>query len=575
MTKAQRNAIVSPATGLLIYQTNNGPGFYFYRGTQWVSLSGSGWSLTGNAGTDTTANFLGTTDDVALVFKVNNTRSGFIDNGTSSTAFGYRALFKNTGSNNAAFGRESLANNTTGYYNVGFGMYAMYSNTSGFRNTALGVQTLYANTTGNFNVAVGNLALFANTDGFENVGVGNSSLNSNTLGAFNVSVGSSALQENVDGSENTATGYSALMYNSTADGNTANGAYALYFNTLGYNNTAQGIGALYHNTTAYANTAVGANALYTNNSGGQNTAIGYDAGSYNDANTYCTFVGYDADQSVATDFINATALGNGARITSSNQIRLGNPSINSIGGYQNWTNVSDGRYKKDVAEKVVGLEFINSLRPVVYHLDITGLNHFFGYADSVIDITSVEHKEKIVYSGFIAQEVEAAAQAVNYSFSGVDAPENENGLYGLRYAEFVVPLVKAVQELSIMNEEKDAQIHDLEERIERLESMMNGSVTESQVQFLNALSADQPKLEQNTPNPFTSRTTIRYYVPEKALSAQLKVMDNNGAVLFIKELDKGYGIVEFDAVNAMSGSYLYALIVNDMVVETKQMILNK
>lgn len=32
-----------------------------------------------------------------------------------------------------------------------------------------------------------------------------------------------------------------------------------------------------------------------------------------------------------------------------------------------------------------------------------------------------------------------------YDFSGVDKPEDANGLYGLRYAEFVVPLVKAVQ----------------------------------------------------------------------------------------------------------------------------------
>ena len=48
--------------------------------------------------------------------------------------------------------------------------------------------------------------------------------------------------------------------------------------------------------------------------------------------------------------------------------------------------------------------------------------------------------------GFIAQEVETAAKNVGYDFSGVDAPKNENDLYGLRYAEFVVPIVKAMQE---------------------------------------------------------------------------------------------------------------------------------
>jgi len=42
MTKTQRDAIGSLATGLIIYQTDNTPGFYYYSGTNWVSLTGSG-----------------------------------------------------------------------------------------------------------------------------------------------------------------------------------------------------------------------------------------------------------------------------------------------------------------------------------------------------------------------------------------------------------------------------------------------------------------------------------------------------------------------------------------------------
>jgi hypothetical protein len=39
MTKTERDAIVSPATGLLIYQTNNTPGFYYYSGSVWTAIS--------------------------------------------------------------------------------------------------------------------------------------------------------------------------------------------------------------------------------------------------------------------------------------------------------------------------------------------------------------------------------------------------------------------------------------------------------------------------------------------------------------------------------------------------------
>ena len=67
-------------------------------------------------------------------------------------------------------------------------------------------------------------------------------------------------------------------------------------------------------------------------------------------------------------------------------------------------------------------------------------------------------QQKIVCTGFIAQDVEASAKKIGYDFDGVDAAKNDKDLYGLRYSEFVVPLVKAVQELSVMNDKKDRLI---------------------------------------------------------------------------------------------------------------------
>ena len=62
----------------------------------------------------------------------------------------------------------------------------------------------------------------------------------------------------------------------------------------------------------------------------------------------------------------------------------------------------------------------------------------------------------------MAQDVEATAKQLGFNFSGVDAPKDANDVYGLRYAEFVVPLVKAVQE-------QQQIIEDLKKRIEVLE----------------------------------------------------------------------------------------------------------
>ena len=49
-------------------------------------------------------------------------------------------------------------------------------------------------------------------------------------------------------------------------------------------------------------------------------------------------------------------------------------------------------------------------------------------------------------TGFVAQDVEELANKLGYDFSGVVKPENEESVYSLRYAEFVVPIVKAMQE---------------------------------------------------------------------------------------------------------------------------------
>jgi hypothetical protein len=81
MTEAQKNAIATPATGLLIYETNTattgtyagtGPNFWYYSGTTWVPFLGGGWLLTGNSGTNPSNNFIGTTDSEDWVIRTDN-----------------------------------------------------------------------------------------------------------------------------------------------------------------------------------------------------------------------------------------------------------------------------------------------------------------------------------------------------------------------------------------------------------------------------------------------------------------------------------------------------------------------
>jgi hypothetical protein len=108
---------------------------------------------------------------------------------------------------------------------------------------------------------------------------------------------------------------------------------------------------------------------------------------------------------------------------------------------------------------VPGLSFINKLKPVTYNYNLDAADNIIQrparkdkdgkvMQPSQEELEARKNKEQILYTGFIAQEVEKAAKESGYDFSGVDVPGNNKSLYGLRYSDFVMPLVKAVQELS-------------------------------------------------------------------------------------------------------------------------------
>ena len=66
------------------------------------------------------------------------------------------------------------------------------------------------------------------------------------------------------------------------------------------------------------------------------------------------------------------------------------------------------------------------------------------------------------FVGFISQEVKKIMDKNNTTFSGWQVDE-ESGREALQYDKFVVPLVKAVQELSTQVTDLKKQIEDLKE----------------------------------------------------------------------------------------------------------------
>jgi hypothetical protein len=285
--------------------------------------------------------------------------------------------------------------------------------------------------------------------GTNNVALGYESMIGINNGEFNTAVGGQSLRNVNSGNQNTAMGYLALS------------------NTIvSQNNTGIGFEALQASTTDN-NTAVGASALSSTSGGGANTALGALSGSLNSVGSSNTFLGFSSNiPNTSFNVSNSTALGNSAIVDASNKIVFGNSSITSIQGQVNLTAVSDSRIKENVEENIPGLAFIRLLRPVSYNFNVRKQESLLGIK-SKLDWEGKYDIEKIKFTGFIAQEVDASAQKIGYNFSGID---KSGTLIGLRYSEFVVPIVKSVQELDQENKNLQIQIDLLREENLQLKS---------------------------------------------------------------------------------------------------------
>jgi len=454
---------------------------------------------------------------------------------TDNSFFGSHSGWQTTSNNNTGVGASTLSRNTTGERNVAVGALSMEYNISGNSNVAVGHNSLNANTIGNYNTAVGGFSLFRNTTGNNNATLGIGSMYSNETGSDNVALGTDALRANVSGNSNTAIGSAALASNTSPL------------------NTAVGYFASNRNTNGLFNASFGAYALQYGTSGSLNSAFGYGAG----------------PSSSSPSLANTTALGANAVPTASNQVRIGNNNVTSIGGRVAWSVLSDGRFKTNVKEDVAGLEFITKLRPVSYYVDNAAINRFMGVTDAgTADMSSARKADR--EQGFIAQEVEALVKKSGYVFSGVQAPQNEKDHYSIRYSDFVVPLVKAVQELAAQVQQQQKLAQEQQNEIAALKTQLAIGSSGASDQLQSNIGGG---LSQNSPNPFNVDTNISMSIPETARGAVLTIYSMEGKqVKSMPVSGHGNTSVKIQGNELAPGIYIYSLMVDGKVLDSKRMI---
>ena len=428
------------------------------------ALRVTGTALTGNA--LATIGAAGTASTVAgIPFYLGDSSSiythdvsGTDDTAESNAAYGISALDAiTTGDSNVAIGAQAGTDMNTGNKNVMIGKNAFANATSAAENVIIGFLAGGAqDATSGYNVVIGNEAAEEMTSMSESTVVGYKAATSNTTGSHVIAIGYEAYDGADTENHNLAIGTAAL------GGSVAGGEY----------NVAIGNYALDALTSADYNVAVGYNCMTNLTTGGYNHAIGRFAGDAVTDETFSIYMGYNAgddytgSQSImigsytrhassGNDEANAICIGHSVNTGRGNQIHLGNTSMTAIKGQVSFSTYSDERIKRDIVDGDLGLEFIEKLKPRKFKRKDPE-----EYADLFEEMnkTPIKDEEKeLVFDGLIAQEVEQTCKELGVTFSGHEISQNTGNKQSIQYETLVVPLIKAVQELSAKVKELESK----------------------------------------------------------------------------------------------------------------------
>ena len=496
MTEAERELVINPATGLMVFQTDGVNGFYFFNGIEWKIVGSGAFSIDDLSDGKTGGNsvFLGTS-------------TGANDDGTSNY--------------NTAVGYSALQLNTSGRYNVAFGYLALTNSTSEY-NTAIGSGALRYNTTGAENTSVGLHALFYNTKGVANTGLGlnanlyNEEGSRNTMVGFNAGKGTA--KHNKSG--NVFFGFSAGFYE-TGDNklyieNSRSSTpliYGEFDNDILAINGKLGVGTqapdvklqvvggsdaglasggyLVTGTISGQNIVMDENEIMARNNGAISPLHMQRNGGEFRVHTDMTetnefFVGLDAKTGIGENaptaklHINTITGEDGLRVqiegvtklkVASNgsvvvgynaasptfALQLQNNSTDLLGKARaySWTTYSDGRLKTNQKVLDYGINEVMQLQPKSY---------FHHDSETKEDGTFVMVGSHTTHTfGFIAQELNQIIPEAVY------VPKDETtDLWSIDYEKIIPVLTKAMQEQQAMIEETRKENENLKEQVTKL-----------------------------------------------------------------------------------------------------------
>ena len=333
MTADSKSEIVSPAPGLLIYETST-LNFWYFNGARWIKIISNNSQIDGIGDEDSDTRII-------LDFIDNNDQIRFFSAGIQFARMN-RKRFDILNTGNSVFLGDSAgySDDLTSNYNVLIGGSAGLESVNAKRNVGIGYQVLRENVDDDDNIAIGN---YASRLAF--------------TARRNVAIGAKALLKNTISDQNIAIGFSAMELHATRNNSVSIGIESMQIDTNSQNMVALGTRSLASILSDNSNVAIGYQAGRLN-AGSNSVYLGCNSGSSSGSNNRL-FVdnSFTTDPLLYGNFSSNNLTINGSMFVSSN-----------ISYFGTLTDVSDRRLKTEIRKESKTLSKLVNLNGYRYEL---------------------------------------------------------------------------------------------------------------------------------------------------------------------------------------------------------------
>ena len=147
---------------------------------------------------------------------------------------------------------------------------------------------------------------------------------------------------------------------------------------------------------------------------------------------------------------------------------------------------------------------------------------------------------------------------------------DEEGNKYIDYVSLVPVLVSSIQEQQQIIESQNAIIEDIRTQMYKMQDTLHQLVLRRD----SLATATNSHLDQNIPNPFDEGTNIGYYISTDATIATLYIFNMSGILIDAVNITQfGTGSIDFDGTLLPEGMYVYTLVVDGNIADSKRMMI--